>query len=151
MNEDLDLTSSRPQKKWFTKGRLLALILIIAAVLAGYLILVRSHSPAPDSDGYDEDQLPAIKVVILNGCGFEQLASEFAAAISQNNIEVVSLGDTPRPIYDKSIIVIRKGDMQDLKRLQKMTGITRWTSAQNEYHSADFDIIVGRDYESYIK
>ncbi len=87
----------------------------------------------------------------MNGCGFEQLASEFAAAISQNNIEVVSLGDTPRPIYDKSIIVIRKGDMQDLKRLQKMTGITRWTSAQNEYHSADFDIIVGRDYESYIK
>jgi hypothetical protein len=151
MNEDLDLTSSRPQKKWFTKGRFLALILIVAAVLAGYLILVRSHNPAPDSSEYEEDQLPAIKVVILNGCGFEQLASEFAAAISQNNIEVVSLGDTPRPIYDKSIIVIRKGDMQDLKRLQKMTGITRWTSAQNEYHSADFDIIVGRDYESYIK
>lgn len=151
MNEDLDLTSIPPQKKWFTKGRFLALILIVAAVLAGYLILVRSHNPATDSSGYEEDQLPAIKVVILNGCGFEQLASEFAAAISQKNIEVVSLGDTPRPIYDKSIIVIRKGDMQDLKRLQKMTGITRWTSAQNEYHSADFDIIVGRDYESYIK
>jgi hypothetical protein len=31
------------------------------------------------SDGYSEDQLPAIKVVILNGCGYEQLASEFAA------------------------------------------------------------------------
>ncbi|HQQ67361.1 MAG TPA: LytR C-terminal domain-containing protein, partial [Candidatus Cloacimonadota bacterium] len=126
-------------------------ILILAAVLAVYLLLVRSHNPASTSTGYDEDQLPAIKVVILNGCGFEQLASEFAAAISHKNIEVVSLGDTPRPIYDKSIIVIRKGDMQDLKRLQKMTGITRWTSAQNEYYSADFDIIVGRDYESFIK
>jgi hypothetical protein len=46
MNEDLDLTSIPPQKKWFTKGRFLALILIVAAVLAGYLILVRSHNPA---------------------------------------------------------------------------------------------------------
>ncbi|MDD4035004.1 MAG: LytR C-terminal domain-containing protein [Candidatus Cloacimonetes bacterium] len=95
--------------------------------------------------------MPAIKVVILNGCGYEQLASEFAAAMSHKNIEVVSLGDTPRPIYDKSIIVMRKGDKQDLERLQKMTGIQRWTSAMNEFHSAEFDIIVGRDYETYIK
>jgi hypothetical protein len=38
--------------------------------------------------------------------------------------------------------VIRKGDMQDLERLKRMTGIQRWTSALNEYHNADFDIIM---------
>ncbi|HPX10049.1 MAG TPA: hypothetical protein PLK65_02545, partial [Candidatus Cloacimonas sp.] len=66
------------------------------------------------------------------------------------NIEVVGLSETPKPIYDKTIIVIRKGDSEDLERLMKMTGIQRWTSAYNEYFSADFEIIVGRDYEQYM-
>jgi len=90
-------------------------------------------------------------VVVSNGCGYEQLASEFAGALKEKNIEGISLADTPKPIYDKSVIVMRKGDMEDLKRLQKMTGIERWTSAYNEYYNADFEIIVGRDYEQYIK
>ncbi|MCK9332248.1 MAG: LytR C-terminal domain-containing protein [Candidatus Cloacimonetes bacterium] len=100
---------------------------------------------------YDEDQLPAIKVLVLNGCGYEQLATEFSAHLANKNIDVISVGDTPKPIYDKSIIVMRKEDKNDLERLMRMTGIQRWTSALNEYHNADFDIIVGRDYEEFMK
>lgn len=151
MNEDLDLTISPPEKKWFSKRWLWLLILAIVVLGLAAMLFFRSYTKDSGSEAYSEDQLPAIKVVILNGCGYEQVASEFAAALSHKNIEVVSLGDTPHPTYDKSIIVVRKGDMQDLQRLQKMTGIERWTSALNEYHSADFDIIVGRDYESFIK
>lgn len=151
MPEDMGLTNGAPQKKWFTSPWFIYPAIALILLGLGLTIYLRSQNKAPVPGEYLEDQLPAIKVVVLNGCGFEQLASEYAAAIAHKNIEVVSLGDTPRPIYDKSIIVIRKGDMQDLKRLQKMTGITRWTSAMNEYHNADFDIIVGRDYEEYIK
>lgn len=151
MNEDLDLTSKPPEKKWYSKRWLWYLILALVILGSGLAVFIRSYSKAHTESEYSEDKLPAIKVVILNGCGYVQLAAEFAAALSHKNIDVVSLGDTPRPIYDKSIIVVRKGDMQDLQRLQKMTGIERWTSALNEFHSADFDIIVGRDYESFIK
>jgi hypothetical protein len=151
MNEDLDLTSKPLEKKWYSKPWLLYLILALVILGLGLAVFIRSYSKGHTDGEYSEDQLPAIKVVILNGCGYVQLAAEFAAALSHKNIDVVSLGDTPRPIYDKSIIVVRRGDMQDLQRLQKMTGIERWTSALNEYHSADFDIIVGRDYESFIK
>lgn len=151
MNERIDLTNTGSAKKWSSKRWLLYIVLALVVLGLAAVIIYRSHSSQTGSQAYTEDQLPAIKVVILNGCGYEQLASEFAAALSHQNIEVVSLGDTPRPIYDKSIIVVRKGDKQDLHRLQKMTGIERWTSALNEYHSADFDIIVGRDYESFIK
>ena len=151
MSEDLDLTKTPQSKKWFSQPAfwftLLALLLLLAALL---LYFVYQRSPK-DPVGYEEDQLPAIKVMVLNGCGIERLASEFSEHISHKNIEVVSLGDSPRPIYDKSIIVVRKGDMADLGRLQKMTGIQRWTSAINEYHNADFDIIVGRDYELFMK
>ena len=120
-------------------------------ITIGALVFIKGMRTESDNKPYSEDQLPAIKVIVLNGCGYEQLATEFAAAIAHKNIEVVSLGDTPKPIYDKSVIIVRKGDMQDLARLQKMIGIQRWTSAYNEFHGADFDIIVGRDYEQFIK
>jgi hypothetical protein len=147
----LDLTNNEPEnnvppkwKLWLPIG-IGALLIIVAAVF-----YFGKSSDDGKAKEYSEDELPAIKVVVTNGCGYVQLASEYAAAIAGKNIEVVSLADTPKPIYDKSIIVVRKGDMQDLKRLQKMTGIQRWTSALNEYYIADFEIIVGKDYEEFI-
>lgn len=147
----MDLTNNEPEnnvppkwKLWLPIG-IGALLIIVAAVF-----YFGKSSDDGKAKEYSEDELPAIKVVVTNGCGYVQLASEYAAAIAGKNIEVVSLADTPKPIYDKSIIVVRKGDMQDLKRLQKMTGIQRWTSALNEYFIADFEIIVGKDYEEFI-
>ncbi|MDD2228432.1 MAG: LytR C-terminal domain-containing protein [Candidatus Cloacimonetes bacterium] len=147
----MDLTNNEPPEivapKWkiWLPVCLGVLVIVVAAV---FYFSKQSGDKSPKE--YGEDKLPAIKVVVVNGCGYVQLASEFAAALARKNIEVVSLGDTPKPIYDKSIIVMRKGDKQDLKRLQKMTGIQRWTSAVNEYYNADFEIIVGRDYEEFI-
>lgn len=146
----MDLTNNEPENNVSHKWKLWLLIGIGALLIIAAAVFYFGRA---SGDGharlYGEDELPAIKVVVTNGCGYEQLASEYAAALAGKNIEVVSLGDTPKPIYDKSIIVVRKGDMQDLKRLQKMTGIQRWTSAINEYYSADFEIIVGKDYEEF--
>ncbi|MDY0318954.1 MAG: LytR C-terminal domain-containing protein [Candidatus Cloacimonadaceae bacterium] len=151
MNEQFDLTDSPSEKKWYSNTWVwYALAAVILSGLA-YLVITRGVSADEGPKEYAEDQLPAIKVTVLNGCGYEQLASEYSAYLADKNVDVVSLGDTPRPIYDKSIIVIRKGDMQDLERLKRMTGIQRWTSALNEYHNADFDIIIGRDFEEFMK
>ncbi|MCB5261149.1 MAG: LytR C-terminal domain-containing protein [Candidatus Cloacimonetes bacterium] len=151
MNEQLDLTTKPPAKKWSSKAWLIYAALALALVLILVFAVFRKGEDTIDDYAYGEDQLPAIKVIVLNGCGYDQLASDFAAALKHKNIDVISMGNTPRPIYDKSIIVMRKGDKHDLLRLQKMTGIQRWTSALNEYHSADFDIIVGRDFEQFTK
>ena len=126
------------------------LILILLAGI-GLTIYLKGWYPNADDEGWEEDKLPAVKVVVLNGCGFVGLASEYAQFIQDQNIDVMSLGDTPKPIYDKSIIVVRKGDEQDLKRLQKMTGIQRYTVAKTSYHNADFEIIIGRDFDLYMK
>jgi hypothetical protein len=143
-NIDGENTLPSKWKTWLPIG------LFVLAVAGAVLFFLLKQPGTEKPHTYGEDELPAIKIVVTNGCGYEQLASEFANALKNINVEVVSLGDTSKPIYDKSIIVIRKGDMQDLKRLQKMTGIERWTSAYNEYFNADFEIIVGRDYEQYI-
>ena len=151
LNEQLDLTTKPIPKKWSPKAWLIIIIIAIALALILYFSVFRKAEDKVESTVYGEDQLPAIKVVVLNGCGYDQLATDFTAALKDKNIDVISMGNTPKPIYDKSIIVMRKGDKHDLERLQKMTGIERWTSALNEYHSADFDIIVGRDFEQFTK
>jgi hypothetical protein len=149
MNERLDLTTKPTFKKWSSKAWFIYAAIAVVLAIIMFWVISGGKNAEDGSYAYGEDQLPAIKVIVLNGCGFDQLAADFAKSISQKNIDVISLGNTPRPIYDKSIIVMRKGDKHDLARLQKMTGIQRWTSALNEYHSADFDIIVGRDYQQF--
>ena len=146
----MSLTDSGSPNK-VTKKRFPWWILIVILLIAiGIVVYLKGWYPHGDQPGWTEDKLPAVKVVVLNGCGFVGLASEFAEHIKDKNIDVVSLGDTPKPIYDKSVIVVRKGDAQDLKRLQKMTGIERSTLARTEYFLADFEIIIGRDFELYM-
>jgi len=147
----LNLTNNPPENKLTTKRKIwLPITLILIAIVAIVLFFIWKKNTEESKPVYSEEQLPAIKVVVTNGCGYEHLAADFAAALKDKNIEVVGLSETPKPIYDKTIIVIRKGDREDLERLMKMTGIQRWTSAYSEYFSADFEIIVGRDYEQFI-
>jgi len=106
----------------------------------------------PDKTENDlEHKLPAVKIILTNGCGFEGLAKEFSDFLTDKNIDIVAMGNTMRPIYDKTIIVIRKGDDEDFQRLKRMTGISRFTMAKNETALADFEIIIGKDYEQFTK
>jgi hypothetical protein len=98
-----------------------------------------------------EHKLPAIKIILTNGCGFEGIAKEFADFLADKNVDVVSMGNSLRPVYNKTIIVNHKGDAEDLQRLQRMTGISRYTEVRNENALAEFEIIVGKDYELYTK
>jgi hypothetical protein len=147
----MSLTEKQPSEKMSRRSYLWWILILIVVIGAGALVYFKGWYPNGEDQIWTEDKLPAVKVVILNGCGFIGLASEYADFIKDKNIDVVSLGDTPKPIYNKSLIVVRTGDMQDLKRLQKMTGIERYTMALTKFHTAEFDIIIGQDYELYMK
>jgi hypothetical protein len=108
-------------------------------------------SSCKKEEEFNDDMLPAVKVKLLNGCGFSGIASEFSEYLSQYNIYVVSLGNSEKPIYDKTIIVIKQDDEEDLMRLKKYTGITRVIYALDPYIEESFQIILGRDYQDYIK
>jgi len=104
------------------------------------------------SDNADpEHTLPAIKIILTNGCGFEGLAKEFADYLADKNVDIVMMTNTRKPIYNKTLIINRKGSPEDLQRLQRMTGIERFTEARNENALAEFEIIIGKDYEEYTK
>lgn len=129
----------------------LGIVMFILLVSAGGVFWYKYKNTNDQNDKDPEHKLPAVKIILTNGCGFEGLAKEFSDFLADKNIDIVAMGNTLRPVYDRTIIVIRKGDNQDFKRLQRMTGITRYTMARNETALADFEIIIGKDYEQFTK
>ena len=137
-----DLTPKRPWRY------LLILVLLIALALLAYFtgvfgLLGRNQD--------DEESLPAIRVEVSNGCGIEKLAADSSVYIRDKNIDVLRVSSTPYPIYNKSVLVLINGDEQDLRRLQRMTGIQRYTLARNPESDVQFTIILGEDFKDYMK
>lgn len=130
---------------------ILGVVIGIILVSAGGILWYKNSDMGKRSRQDGQDTLPSIRIILTNGCGFENLAREFSLFLKDKNVDIVSMGNTLRPVYDKTIIVVRKGDNEDLKRLQRMTGIERYTLALNETALADFEIIIGKDYEQYTK
>lgn len=132
------------------RNLLWAVIVLLGLVLA-YLVYFRILLPGRNAVSLDEENLPALKVEVKNGCGVENLATDYTAFLSGKNIDVVRMGDTPQPIYNKSIIEVKTDDRQDLERLQKMTGISRFTLAVDPDAPAPLVVILGDDFEEYMK
>jgi len=97
------------------------------------------------------DMLPAIRVRILNGCGHHNAASEYSRYLTQYNVDVIGIGNADKFIYDKSIIVVKRDDQQDLERLKSYTGIERSVYAISERTTESFHIILGNDYRTYME
>ncbi|MCB5285467.1 MAG: LytR C-terminal domain-containing protein [Candidatus Cloacimonetes bacterium] len=133
------------------KMPLLWLAVVLLSLVLAYLIYVQIIVPGRNSASLQEENLPALKVVVKNGCGVENLATDYSDYVKDKNMDVVSMGDTPQPIWNKSVIEVKTDDKQDLARLQKMTGIKRYTLAVDPDAPAPFVIILGDDFEEYMK
>lgn len=135
-----------------TKSIVLWALFALLVVLAVLVTLINNGIIRLKGDRQDpEASLPAIKVIVSNGCGYENLATDYSNYIGDLNIDVVRLTDMPNPIYDKSIIVMQVEDEHDLARLKKMTGIQLHTVALREDADAQFIIILGRDISTIEK
>ena len=130
---------------------LLWLAVVLLSLVLAYLIYVQIIVPGRNSASLQEENLPALKVVVKNGCGVENLATDYSDYVKDKNMDVVSMGDTPQPIWNKSVIEVKTDDKQALARLQKMTGIKRYTLAVDPDAPAPFVIILGDDFEEYMK
>ena len=129
---------------WVLFGLLVVTAVLVTLINFG-IIRIKGDRQDPEAS------LPAIKVIVANGCGYENLATEYSTFIGGLNIDVVRRIDMPNPIYDQSIIVMQIEDEQDLMRLKKMTGIQLHTVAIKEDADAQFIIILGRDISTIEK
>ncbi len=129
----------------------MAVIVLLSLILLA-LLYAKVLAPRLRNRSYAEKDLPAVRVVIKNGCGVESLASDYAKYIEErHNIDVVALGDTPHPIYNKSLIEAKTDDPGDLRRLKRMTGIQRYILAVDPSYEAPFIIILGADFEEIMQ
>jgi len=147
----LGLTANGDGKSWFRNVNWLRLLIVLLAAILLVLLYFKVIAPRVRPKAYTEQELPAIKVVVKNGCGVEGLAAQYSEFLEKKNIDVVSTGDTPHPIYNKSVIEVKANDTEDLARLRKMTGIERYTLAVDTSYAAPFIIILGSDYEELMK
>ncbi|MCB5224148.1 MAG: LytR C-terminal domain-containing protein [Candidatus Cloacimonadaceae bacterium] len=144
-------TKKSRSKKFRMKQSFLWILIGVLALILTALALIQ-HFGLPDRAMPDEESsLPALKVMVKNGCGVENLAAEYTEFIKDKNIDVVEIGSTSKPIYNKSIIEVKTNDPQDLARLQKMTGITRHALAVEKDPPVPFIIILGDDFDTFMK
>ncbi|MEA1971920.1 MAG: LytR C-terminal domain-containing protein [Candidatus Cloacimonadota bacterium] len=120
---------------------------IITISVIGYFFNNRNEN----TEKVEEKNLLPIRVNVLNGCGFNGLARKISNSFDIDKIEVLNVGNTPKTIYNKCIIVVKTDNRKDLRRLQEYTSIKRFVFAINEYSEADFNIILGNDYQNYFK
>jgi len=125
----------------------LLMIVINLIILAWALLLIGG---CDKQETLQHDHLPAIRIKVLNGCGFRKAASEMRDHLLQHNIDVISVGNADNFIYNRTIIVVKKDDKQDLDRLMNYTNIKRRIYALCNDSVESFQIIVGKDYRTYM-
>jgi hypothetical protein len=131
-------------KRWLKPVLVIVLIIVVVSGL-----LIYRHHVLEKKRALVEMQ-PAIRITLLNGCGFDGAAKDMTDFLTDKNIDIVSTGNAAKFIYNKTIIVVKKMDRDDLLRLMSMTGITQWTLAESEFSVAPFVIVIGKDYQELI-
>ena len=123
------------------------LIVIIIALSGIKIFMIRENNKKTD-DSIDK-YFPAIKVIVQNGCGFAGVANNVKNSLSNHNIDVISVNNARKFVYDDTLIVVKHNDEDDLKRLKSTTGIENVIYAINENYLVPFIIIAGKDYQKY--
>ncbi len=127
----------------------LSLLVVIAVAIVSLMVIpprVRAKEAAEA-----EKNLPPIRIELLNGCGIPDVARKVRDNFIEYNIDVIRFGNAKKYIYNKSIIVVRQDEKDDLERLKTKTGIDQVVYALDELADAPFQIIIGDDYERFLK
>lgn len=130
----------------------LALYLVLLLIIAVFIFYLFFNLKREKKD-VAKVSIPTIKLVLLNGCGYPDIAKEVKDILVDKNFDIIAWRNVERNmfIYEKSIIVIKKYDQNKLAYFQKMTGLDRRIFALDENTIEDFQIILGKDFKKYFK
>jgi hypothetical protein len=89
-----------------------------------------------------------IQVEVLNGCGVPKIADRFTEFLRKNNFDVVKTGNYETFGVAKTIVIDRKGKIDNAVRVAKLLGLPgeRALQEQNESFSIDATVILGSDF-----
>lgn len=126
--------------------------LLLSLIIGGGYYYYRNFYIKSGNKGLSgEEQYPAIKIALMNGCGYQGVANYITECLATKNIDVEIQTNTRKFIYKETLIVVKKEDKNELERLKAMTGIQKVIYALNESASVPFYIIAGKDYLNYFQ
>jgi hypothetical protein len=143
----------KPSKKKWLRFVIVIIVLIIIGVTLylGYNKLKDKNESEVNAINIPET---AIKVSILNGCGFPGIATEVKEKLMRKGkIDVIAWKNNTRNmyIYKQTIIIAKHNEPEKLAYLQSITGIPFRAYAYNSNNIEEFFIVLGLDYKQYFK
>ena len=111
---------------------------------------VKNPSPLNTKD-YDDSLLTDIEAEVLNGCGISGVAQKFTDYFRKNHVDVVRTENADNFYYDKTIVILRRGDFEQVREIARLLEISpgdsiRVIEDRNESLLTDVTIIIGSDY-----
>ncbi len=130
------------------------LVLSFAVIFLGYSLLSNIkaiYSQAETSDSLLQSGV--VQVEVLNGCGVSGIADKFMDILREKNFDVVNLGNYRSFDIDKTIVIDRSGKIKSAEYLAEIIGIEKWNVIQqkNKNYFLDVSLIVGKDYNNFLK
>lgn len=107
--------------------------------------------PELNLKNYDDSLLSNIEVEVLNGCGISGIAQQFTEYLRDKHIDVIRTENADNFHYDKTMVILRRGDFEQAKQVAKLLEISPHDSirvmvAPDGALLTDITIVVGSDY-----
>ncbi len=105
-------------------------------------------SAAPPLVAAREPLTTAIRVEILNGCGFPQVAARLTRRARDLGLDVIHEGNADRFDHLHTLVIHRGGDPEKARQVANILGIPHLIEQQTQgaFRLADVVVIIGRDF-----
>lgn len=89
----------------------------------------------------------------MNGCGVSGAADTFTDSLRAKGIDVVNTGNYRSFDIDNTIVIDRSGKMENAKYVAELLGIDDKQVIRqiNKNYFLDVCVIIGKDYNNYLK
>ena len=125
---------------------------LIVILLSLSSLAVLQHGARPLDKGTETAPRVTAKIAVLNGCGRDGIASQFARKLRDMGFDVVNgLGGNADSFdFDISVVVDRRGDREKVQSVAAAAGIETVLDqrSDNPYLVEDLAVIIGRDWNT---
>ena len=145
----------RPRKNKLLSRRNILGIIILAILLLILGLLIKNFIKADKAPIIKEKPFHgSVKIAILNGNGYPNVANEVKEYFLRNyseNVDVVGCRnvDSRKFIYKQSLIILKHNQPEKLDYIMKLTNIPFRIMAFDEESIEEVQIILGKDYLEY--
>jgi len=150
-----NLKSSSPKVDTKTSAKNLFLNISIAVLLIIifyliYSIVIKVIMPAENQTSDDKKIVaaPIVQLEVLNGCGVPGIGDNFTSYLRFNNFDVVNLGNYVSSDVIKTLVIDRRGNLENAKKVAEALGIKKENVIQqiNNDYFLDVTLVLGKDF-----